>query len=96
MNRAEVEALVADMRVQASSMASPAGMSNLLLAGAAMLAEFLEEEKLTVEDLFAQAALGSILEDTYANDLMGDGYDADSLADEAYHIAEAMMRRRKQ
>ena len=95
MNRAEVDALVAEMRVSATNMDSPAGMANLLRAGAAVIAELVDDEKLTVEDLFAQAAVGAILEDVYANDF-GEDYSATEVADEAYTIAEAMMIRRRQ
>lgn len=90
----ELRKLIEEMRL-ATSMESPAGMANLLSAGAAALEETLDDEKLTVEDLFAQAALGAVLEAFLEAPGWDDDRDPDRIADLSYRIADAMMKRRK-
>jgi hypothetical protein len=70
-------------------------MAQLLTEGAAALEEILDQEKLTVEDLMAQAALGPIMEAWLKDvNLLREG-DDDRMANMAYDAATAMMARRK-
>lgn len=90
----DLRGLAEEMRL-ASDMSSPAGMANLLNEGAAAIVEMLDDQKLTIEDLIAQAALDRCLKWTY------DSYPTyeewlDRAAEMAYDVAGAMMRRRKQ
>ena len=95
--------LVEGMRL-ATSMNSPAGMAALLTEGAAAIEELLSKEQMTLEDLFAQAALDRCLKVTFKHaeevdrvSLGAGSFDAVTEAvDMAYEIAEAMIARRKQ